>query len=50
MWEKIIAEAEASLGRSLTPHEAQRMWELVRWGEPDAWPLALLEIDMEKGA
>lgn len=50
MWSEIVAEAEAALGRSLTQQEAQRMWELVRWGEPDAWRLALLEIDMEKGA
>lgn len=30
MWETLIAEAEAALGRSLTPDEAVALWREVR--------------------
>jgi len=30
MWEQLIAEREAALGRSLTPDEAVALWKEVR--------------------
>lgn len=30
MWEQLIAEREAELGRSLTPDEAIALWKEVR--------------------